>query len=172
MKLEWISGAEGIKFARIASEFTEKIKSIGPLNLTLNKKIDWKELSRVIAAVGSSGKVLWDDKKCMVEVIMSFLDFVQKTSCGQCIPCRVGSKRLKEGLELFLDGERESKVELLIKLLAEDVGYSSKCDLGKLAGKAIKYTLELCYEDFLIHKEGRCGLNVLDLSVWDKVLVS
>lgn len=108
----------------------------------------------------------------MADVITTFLDFVQKNSCGQCVPCRIGSKRLKEGLEIILNKEERGEIETMIRLLAEDIGYSSKCDLGKLSGKAMKYALELCYEDFLAHREGGCGLNVSDHSGWDKVMIA
>lgn len=107
----------------------------------------------------------------MVDVIITFLAFVQKNSCGQCVPCRVGSQRLKEGLETILNEKKKEEIETITRLLADSVGYSSRCDLGKLAGKAVKYALELCYEDFLAHREGGCGLNVPDHSGWDKVMI-
>ncbi|AIH04672.1 methyl-viologen-reducing hydrogenase subunit delta [Thermodesulfobacterium commune DSM 2178] len=170
LRLEWISGAEGLKFAQVATEFTEKIKSLGPVKIELKDKLDWKELSRVVAGVGSAGKVFWDESKCMTDVILSFLEFVQKNSCAQCIPCRIGTKRMQEVLSEILAGSIDGDGERLLKLLAEDIGYSSKCDLGRLAGKSVKYALECCYEDLLSHKQGICKKTIPGHPGWDKVV--
>ncbi|WP_240702887.1 NADH-ubiquinone oxidoreductase-F iron-sulfur binding region domain-containing protein [Thermodesulfobacterium sp. TA1] len=106
----------------------------------------------------------------MTEVVLSFLDFVQKNSCAQCIPCRIGTKRIQEVLSGILSGSINGEAERLLHLLAEDIGYSSKCDLGRLAGKAVKYALNCCYEDILAHKEGICKENIPGHPGWDKVV--
>ncbi|MDK2922069.1 MAG: hypothetical protein PWR24_1626 [Desulfonauticus sp.] len=172
LRLEWISGAEGLKFAQVATEFTEKIKSLGPINLELKDFTDWKELARILAGIGSVDKIFWNEAKCMVEVIDSFLHFVQKNSCAQCIPCRIGTKRLQEFFKKYLEKNlNETEVDLL-KLLAEDIGCSSKCDLGKLAGKSVQYALNYCEEDFIAHREGECSSSIPGHPGWEKIISS
>ncbi len=170
VRLEWISGAEGLKFAQVATEFTEKIRELGPANITPPPNLDWKELGRIISAGGSVGKVFWDEPKCMADFVTYFVSYVQKNSCGKCVPCRIGTKRMEDLLEKFLNGGLSEEEEALLRILAEDIGYTSRCDLGRLAGKAVKYALEYCREDFEAHKNGQCNQNIAPHPGWEKVV--
>ena len=170
LRLEWISGSEGLKFAQVATEFTETIRKLGPANITPPPNLDWKELGRLISACGSAGKVFWDEPKCMADFVTYFVSYVQKNSCGKCVPCRIGTKRMEKLLEKFLKGKLSKKEEMLLEVLAEDIGFSSRCDLGKLAGKAVKYALSYCREDFEAHQNGGCNRNIAPHPGWDKVV--
>ena len=171
IRLEWISGAEGLKFAQVAKEFTEKIKNLGPANIKKPENLNWKELCRVISACASTGKVFWDEPKCIVDFILFFLDYVQRNSCGKCVPCRIGTKRLNTFLEYYLNNGRSNSKKFLIDLLAEDIGASSRCDLGRLAGKILKYALNYCKEDFEAHKTGNCNKNIPANPGWENIVV-
>ena len=57
--------------------------------------------------MGSGGLIVMDDETCMVDVARFFLEFVQEESCGKCVPCRVGTKRMLEILNRIVAGEGE-----------------------------------------------------------------
>jgi len=132
--------------------------------------LDWKELGRLIAAGGSAGKVFWNEPKCMADFVTYFVNYVQRNSCGKCVPCRIGTKRIEDLLGKFLNGGLSEEEEALLRILAEDIGYTSRCDLGRLAGKAVKYALLYCREDFEAHKNGKCNQNIAPHPGWEKVV--
>ena len=49
--------------------------------------------------MGSGGFVVMDEDTCMVDVAKFFLTFIQNESCGKCVPCREGTKRMLEIIE-------------------------------------------------------------------------
>ena len=69
----------------------------------LDMKLDFDSLKKVGAMIGSGGLVVMNDKSCMVEVARFFMNFTQNESCGKCVPCREGTKRM---LELLTDMHR------------------------------------------------------------------
>ena len=71
----------------------------------LDTPVDYEELSATGAIVGSGGMVVVDDTTCMVDLARFFLDFTQDESCGKCVPCRLGTKRMLETLERIIAGE-------------------------------------------------------------------
>ncbi len=106
-------------------------------------KADLHDLYRVISVVGTIGGCIFLEKEVSVEeLIKSFVIYAQKNSCGECVPCRVGTKWMEELLGRYLKGELSSEEKELLKSLAENIGASSRCDLGKVAGKIVKYALE------------------------------
>ncbi|HUX20972.1 MAG TPA: NuoF family protein, partial [Spirochaetia bacterium] len=83
----------------------------------LNVSLDYSSLSELGAIMGSGGLVVMDDDSCMVDVARYFLDFVQEESCGKCVPCRVGTKRMLEILNRICAGQgQEGDIETLIRL--------------------------------------------------------
>jgi len=123
----------------------------------LDVKVDYEELSASGAIVGSGGLVVVDDTNCMVDLARYFLQFTQDESCGKCVPCRLGTKRMLETLERITAGNgREGDIELLEEL----AGYiieGSLCALGGTAPNPVLTTLRYFRDELDAHiSERRC----------------
>jgi len=122
----------------------------------LDTVIDYKSISATGAIMGSGGMVVMDEETCMVGMAQFFLDFTCKESCGKCVPCRIGNKRLLEILERICAGEgREGDLELL-EHLSGQIKESSLCGLGMTAPNPVLTTLRYFkneYEDHILHKK-------------------
>lgn len=95
--------------------------------------IDYKALSATGAIMGSGGMVVMDESTCMVRMAKFFLDFTTNESCGKCVPCRIGTMRLRETLERICQGNgRDGDIELLEELCAQ-IKDGSLCGLGQTA---------------------------------------
>ncbi len=75
----------------------------------LDLPLDFDSLQKVGAMIGSGGLVVMDDKTCMVEVARFFMNFTQNESCGKCVPCREGTKRMLEILERIVAGQGKDR---------------------------------------------------------------
>jgi len=118
--------------------------------------VDYESLAKVGSIVGSGGMIVLDEEDCMVNVAKYFLQFTQSESCGKCVPCRVGTKRLLEIMERITTGHgRQGDIELLEKL-GDHVKSSSLCGLGQTAPNPILSTIKYFREEFEAHLEGRC----------------
>ena len=73
----------------------------------LDIEIDYESLKTVGAMMGSGGLVVMDEQTCMVDVAKFFMDFIQRESCGKCIPCREGTRRMLEILQRITRGPRQ-----------------------------------------------------------------
>jgi len=116
-----------------------------------NTPIDYETLSNLGAIMGSGGMIVVDDKVCMVELARYFLDFVQKESCGKCVPCRVGTKRLLELLTRITKGQAEISDLEKLQELGELVRDSSLCGLGQTAPNPVLSTLRYFPEEYQEH---------------------
>ena len=67
--------------------------------------MDYESLAKVGSIVGSGGMIVLDEDDCMVNMAKYFVHFTQEESCGKCVPCRVGTKRLLEMLERITKGQ-------------------------------------------------------------------
>ena len=93
------------------------------------------------AIMGSGGMIVMDEDTCMVDVARFFLDFVQDESCGKCVPCRIGTRRMLEILERITHGEgKEGDIELLEEL-ASTCKETATCGLGQTAGNPVLSTI-------------------------------
>ena len=123
----------------------------------LDTIIDYGELAATGAIMGSGGMVVMDETTCMVEMARFFLDFTAKESCGKCVPCRLGTKRMLEILTRIVSGEgKEGDIELLEELCV-NVGSSALCGLGQTAPNPVLTTIRYFrneYEDHIRNK--RC----------------
>jgi len=123
----------------------------------LDLPIDYDSLQEVGAIMGSGGLIVLDDATCMVELARFFLEFVQSESCGKCVPCRVGTRRMLEILARITRGQgREGDVELLEEI-ALTVKAGSLCGLGQTAPNPVLSTIRYFRDEYDAHiREHRC----------------
>ena len=113
--------------------------------------IDYKKLNATGAIMGSGGMVVMDEKTCMVSMAKFFLDFTAKESCGKCIHCRIGTKRLLEILERICDGHgRQGDIELL-ENLCNEIKNGSLCGLGQTAPNPVLSTIRYFRSEYEAH---------------------
>jgi len=127
----------------------------------IDTPVDFESLAKVGSIMGSGGMVVLDETDCMVNVAKYFLKFTESESCGKCIPCRIGTKRLLEILTRITEGKgREGDIELL-ESLSFDVMASSLCGLGQSAPNPIMSTLRYYRDEYEAHiYEKRCPAGV------------
>jgi NADH-quinone oxidoreductase subunit F len=117
----------------------------------LNTPVDYDSLVKLGTIMGSGGLIAMDEDTCMVDVARFFMDFVQDESCGKCVPCRIGTRRMLEILERITQGKgKESDIELL-KELAVTCKETSTCGLGQTAGNPVLSTIRYFREEFEEH---------------------
>ncbi len=123
----------------------------------LDTVIDYKELTATGAIMGSGGMVVMDSSTCMVGMSRFFLDFTAKESCGKCVPCRIGTKRMLEVLERITEGRgKEDDIELLEEL-SGGVKDGSLCGLGQTAPNPVLTTLKYFRDEYEEHiKNHKC----------------
>ncbi len=132
----------------------------------LDIEIDYESLKTVGAMMGSGGLVVMDEDTCMVDVAKFFMDFIQRESCGKCIPCREGTRRMLEILNRITRSRRnESEMETLERFkgvmymtrLAEIIKDTSLCGLGQTAPNPVLSTLRWFRDEYEAHVyERRC----------------
>ncbi len=128
----------------------------GPSGACLTKEhldlpLDFDTLKRVGAMIGSGGLVVMDSNTCMVEVARFFMNFTQNESCGKCVPCREGTKRMLEILERIVAGEgRDGDIELLLEL-ADTISATALCGLGKSAPNPVVSTIKNFRNEYEAH---------------------
>ncbi len=117
----------------------------------LDTRIDYKELGATGAIMGSGGMVVMDDSTCMVNMARFFLDFTAKESCGKCVHCRIGTKRLYEILTRITEGNgKEGDIELLEELCT-GVKAGALCGLGQTAPNPVLTTLRYFRDEYEAH---------------------
>ncbi|NQT50928.1 4Fe-4S binding protein, partial [bacterium] len=118
--------------------------------------IDFEELQKHGAIMGSGGLVVMDDATCMVDIARYFLQFTQDESCGKCTFCRVGTKRMLEILDRLCNGEGQHGDIEKLKELGERIKRTSLCGLGQTAPNPVLTTIRYFREEYEAHIEGRC----------------
>jgi NADH:ubiquinone oxidoreductase subunit F (NADH-binding)/Pyruvate/2-oxoacid:ferredoxin oxidoreductase delta subunit/(2Fe-2S) ferredoxin len=127
----------------------------------IDTPVEYESLAKAGAIMGSGGMVVMDEDTCMVEMARYFLHFTQDESCGKCVPCRIGTKRMLEILERIVEGKGEYGDEELLKDLGEDIKASSLCGLGQTAPNPVLSTLRYFQDEYDAHiKEKRCPAGV------------
>lgn len=121
----------------------------------LNVPLDYESLSELGAIMGSGGLIVMDDAACMVDVARFFIEFVQEESCGKCVPCRVGTKRMLEILTRICDGQgRMEDIDRLVEL-GEFIKQGSLCGLGQTAPNPVLSTIRHFREEYVEHIRDR-----------------
>ena len=127
----------------------------------LDLPVDYDSLTQAGAIMGSGGLVLLDETTCMVDLARFFLTFTQNESCGKCIPCREGTKRMLEILERITKGKGESSDIETLEELAHSIKDSSLCGLGQTAPNPVLSTLRYFRHEYEEHiNEGKCRAGV------------
>ena len=123
----------------------------------LDTVIDYKKLSATGAIMGSGGMVVMDETTCMVDMARFFLDFTARESCGKCVPCRIGTKRMLEILTRIVDGEgREGDIDLLYDL-CNSIKDGALCGLGQTAPNPVLTTLRYFRNEYEAHiRDKKC----------------
>ena len=103
----------------------------------LDSKMDFDSLAKIGAMIGSGGLVIMDENTCMVEVARFFMSFTQRESCGKCVPCREGTKRMLEILERIVAGNGKPTDIDELRELADMIESTALCGLGKSAPKPV-----------------------------------
>jgi NADH-quinone oxidoreductase subunit F len=134
--------------------------------------VDYEELSRLGAMMGSGGMVVLDDTDCMVDMAKYFLDFTHKQSCGKCTFCRVGTKKMLDILARLTRGEADMSAIDELEKLCIDVKNGSLCGLGKTAPNPVITGLKYFREEYEAHTRGICPAkrcrDLITYSITDK----
>ena len=123
----------------------------------LDTVIDYKALGATGAIMGSGGMVVMDESTCMVGMAKFFLDFTALESCGKCVHCRIGTRRMQEILTRIVKGEgKEGDIELLEEL-CEAVKDGALCGLGQTAPNPVLTTIRYFRNEYEAHiKDKKC----------------
>ena len=117
----------------------------------LDTPIDYESLAQIGSMMGSGGLIVMDDSKCMVNLAKFYLGFTVDESCGQCTPCRIGTKRMLEMLERITEGKgKDGDIEKLEKL-AETIKKTSICGLGQTAPNPVLSTIHFFRDEYEKH---------------------
>ena len=123
----------------------------------LDMKLDFDSLTSIGAMVGSGGLVVMDEDNCMVEMARFFMNFIQNESCGKCVPCREGTKRLLEILERAVNAEGKIEDIDTLEDLAQVIKDASLCGLGKTAPNPVLSMLKYFKDEFIAHvRDKKC----------------
>ena len=124
----------------------------------LDLPVDFDTLIEAGSMMGSGGMVVLDDSTCMVDVARYFLDFTFAESCGQCVPCRLGTQQMLQILNDICEGNgREGDIELLLEL-GDYIIKGSVCGLGKTAPNPVLSTIKYFREEYEQHiREKSCA---------------
>lgn len=127
----------------------------------LNVPVDYESLKELGAIMGSGGLICMDEDNCMVDVARFFMEFVQDESCGKCIPCRLGTRRMLEILDRITQGKgQQGDIEKLIEL-GETINKTALCGLGQTAPNPILSTIKYFREEYEEHiRDKRCRAGV------------
>ena len=127
----------------------------------IDTPVDYESLKAIGAMMGSGGLVVMDEDTCMVDMAKFFMTFIQSESCGKCIPCREGTKRLLEILERLTQSYRSEKSpdEALLRFqgmvylerLADVIKNTSLCGLGQTAANPVLSTLHYFRHEYEAH---------------------
>ena len=117
----------------------------------LDEPLDFDSVKKFNAIVGSGGMVVMGQDTCMVEVARFFMSFTQRESCGKCIPCREGTKRMLEILERIVNGQGKLEDLDMLEELAGMIQTMALCGLGKSAPLPVISTLKTFREEYVEH---------------------
>jgi NADH-quinone oxidoreductase subunit F/NAD(P)H dehydrogenase (quinone)/NADP-reducing hydrogenase subunit HndC len=123
----------------------------------LDTPVDYEEIAKVGAIMGSGGVIVMDENTCMVDMARFFMDFVQDESCGKCTPCREGTRRLLQILDKICVGKGKPEDIATLELLSGIIKEASLCGLGQTGPNPVLSTLRYFKDEYDAHiHEKRC----------------
>ena len=130
----------------------------------IDMPVDFDSLTKAGSIMGSGGLVVMDQDTCMVDIARYFLDFSQRESCGQCIPCRLGTRQMYEILDDITKGRgRSGDIDLLLEL-SGSIKHSSICGLGKTAPNPVLTTLRYFEDEYKAHiADKKCPAGICNM---------
>ena len=127
----------------------------------IDTPIDYDSLTAIGSMMGSGGLIVMDEDNCMVDIAKFFLEFCVDESCGKCVPCRIGTKRLYDLLCKITDGKGTLEDLDTIEELCHHLKDSALCALGQSAPNPVLSTLKYFREEYIAHVvEKRCPAGV------------
>ncbi|MFT8350131.1 NADH-quinone oxidoreductase subunit NuoF [Clostridium saccharoperbutylacetonicum] len=117
----------------------------------LDLPLDFDSLKKAGAMIGSGGLVVMDEDTCMVEVARFFMNFTKNESCGKCVPCREGTKRMLEILEGIVAGKGKLEDMDMLLELADTISATALCGLGKTAPSPVVSTIKNFKDEYMKH---------------------
>jgi NADH:ubiquinone oxidoreductase subunit F (NADH-binding)/(2Fe-2S) ferredoxin len=117
----------------------------------LDIPIDYEEIARVGAIMGSGGAIVMDENTCMVDMARFFMDFVQDESCGKCTPCREGTRRLLQILEKICEGRGKKEDIETLQELSTTIKEAALCGLGQTGPNPVLSTLQYFKDEYEAH---------------------
>ncbi|MBT3224943.1 MAG: NADH-quinone oxidoreductase subunit NuoF [Deltaproteobacteria bacterium] len=118
--------------------------------------IDYQQINKTGAIMGSGGMIVVDDSTCMVELARFFLEFTQNESCGKCTSCRIGTLRMLEILDRIIEGKGEQCDLDQLEELGHQIKNTSQCGLGQTAPNPVLTTLNYFREEYEAHVQDKC----------------
>ena len=132
-------------------------------------KIDYDNLIKNGSMMGSGGMIVMDEDTCMVDIAKFFMEFMVNESCGKCVPCRIGTKRILEILEKITKGKANDDDFEKLKELCYQVKQNSLCGLGQTAPNPVLSTIENFSDEYEAHiRDKKCPAGVcVDLKKYE-----
>ena len=117
----------------------------------LDQPVDYESLAAVGSIMGSGGMIVADERTCVVDFSRFFLEFIQDESCGKCVPCRIGTKRMLEILEDICAGRGREEDLATLQELASSIKDTALCGLGQTAPNPVLTTMKYFPEEYRAH---------------------
>jgi NADH:ubiquinone oxidoreductase subunit F (NADH-binding)/Pyruvate/2-oxoacid:ferredoxin oxidoreductase delta subunit/(2Fe-2S) ferredoxin len=128
---------------------------------SLDLPVDYESLISAGAMMGSGGVIVMDEETCMVDIARYFMDFTQDESCGKCVPCRVGTRRILDILNRICEGNGQENDLDTLEMLCAQIKQTSLCGLGQGAPNPVESTLKHFRSEYEAHIfEKRCPAKV------------
>ncbi|MFC2045469.1 NADH-ubiquinone oxidoreductase-F iron-sulfur binding region domain-containing protein [Chloroflexota bacterium] len=127
----------------------------------LDLPVDFDELSKAGSMMGSGGMIVMDEYSCMVDVAKYFVTFLEGESCGKCLPCREGLKRMKQILTGITEGRGQEGDIALLEELSVVMQEASLCALGQTASNPVLSTIKYFRDEYEAHiRDKKCPAGV------------
>ena len=128
----------------------------------LTTSFDYEPLQEAGAILGSAVIETLPANTCMVHWAMERSDYLAKESCGKCVPCRVGVKRIAGTLEGVVSGLGSQDDLALLSEFAQYVPDGSLCGFGVHAVNALVTARRYFADDFAAHLDGKCPTSTCE----------